>query len=305
MTKARNIRRGYVHHIYENTVDGKLLFYSVSDYLVFFTLFCVTGLRYDIIPLSLCLMPDHFHSGMKENKKGAIAGMLRDVMSQFTREQNRRCGISGPLFRPHYGCALKKRDKDVRSLIIYIDNNPVERHLCEKAEQYRWNFLAYDGNPHPFSDPYIIRNQSFAFRQAYYFIKRRHAGGNALTYQELLALTAKLNKQEKEQLTDHIISTYSIIRHEEANRYFDSYQDRITADHSVSAREYDLNEVFVGKSDVYYAQMISIILRERGISDIHEILSYGEAEKKELFLFLSKKTRAPGSQIAKLLRMTF
>ena len=305
MTQARNIRRGFVHHIYENTVGGKLLFYSISDYLVFFTLFCVTGLRYDITPLSLCLMPDHFHSGMTENRKGAIAGMLRDVMSRFTREQNRRCGITGSLFRPHYGCALKSRDKDVRSLLIYIDNNPVERHLCEKAEQYRWNFLAYARNSHPFSDPFIIRKQSFAFRQAYYYIKRRHAAGRALTYNELQLLAAKLTKQEKEQLTDHIISTYSIIRHEEANRYFDSYQDRITADHSVSAREYDLNEVFVGKSDVYYAQMISIILKEWGVSDIHEILMYGDADKKELFHYLSKKTMSPSRQIAKLLRMPF
>lgn len=305
MSKARNIRSGFVHHIYENTVDGKLLFYSISDYLVFFTLYCVTGVRYDITALSLCLMPDHFHSGMTENRKGAIAGMLRDVMSQFTREQNRRFGIKGSLFRPHYGCAMKRRDKDVRSMFIYIDNNPVERHLCEKAEQYRWNFLAYAGNKHPFSDPFIIRNESFAFRQAYYYIKRRHAGGNALTYRELQALTTRLTKQEKEQLTDHIISTYSIIRHDEANRYFDSFQDRISADHSVSAREYDLNEVFVGKSDAFYAQMIAIILKEWGVSDIHEILSFGETEKKELFLFLSKKTMAPGSQIAKLLRIPF
>lgn len=305
MSRARSIKQGLVNHIYENTVDGKLLFYSTSDYLVFFSLFCITAVRYDVTVLSLCLMPDHFHAGLVERRQGCISGMMRDVLSQFTRQQNQVCGTKGPLFRPHYGSAVKRRDKDVRFMIIYIDNNPVERHLCETAEQYRWNFLAYARSPNPFSDPLVIRKASYALRTAVYYIKRRHKGGHSLAYWELHELAAKLTPQEKNQLTDFIVTTYSVIRYDEANRYFDSLSDRLAADHSVSAREYDLNEVFVGKSDAYYTRMIARIMKETGVSDIHQVLSWPEERKRSLFNFLARNTSAPRVQIAKLLRLPF
>ena len=49
--------------------------------------------------------------------------------------------------------------------------------------------------------------------------------------------------------------------------------------------------------------MTGIILRECGVNDIHDILSYDMDRKYELFLLLRKQTRAPSEQIGKYLHM--
>lgn len=43
-----SFRQGAIQHIYQNTVDGVLIFYSVRDFLVFFTTFATVSRHYDI-----------------------------------------------------------------------------------------------------------------------------------------------------------------------------------------------------------------------------------------------------------------
>ena len=113
----------------------------------------------------------------------------------------------------------------------------------------------------------------------------------------------QLEDNEKNQLTDFIISTYNFIDYKAAIRRFGSYDKMITAMHSTTGSEYDIAESFVGKSDKYYANMISIVKRETGVKDIHEILGWDDDKKWELYLMLRSKTMATGKQIAKFLRM--
>ena len=291
------------NHVYQNTRDGFLIFYSVSDYLVFFTILCVVARKCPVTITDVNLMPDHVHLAVVEKIKGALSSLMRDTLSRFSRVHNAVCGMKGPLFNPRFGSVVKTRDKDARSCIIYIDNNPVERHLCERAEQYRWGFLAYAENHHPFSAPIKISKCSRPLRYAVQVVKSRHHAGYPLSYQLLQIISRDLKREEREQLIDFIIGTYSVICYEDANRFFDSFADRLIADHSVSAREYDINEVFAGKSDAYYAKMSRIILKEKGYSDIHEILSLSLEEKHALFRLLHQKTAAPAEQIRKYLRI--
>ena len=64
-------------------------------------------------------------------------------LSRYVKEFNARTGRSGALFDPRYGSAMKKDGKKIRSAIAYLFNNAVEKHLCKKAEDYKWNFLSY------------------------------------------------------------------------------------------------------------------------------------------------------------------
>ena len=73
--------------------------------------------------------------------------------------------------------------------------------------------------------------------------------------------------------------------------------------HATTGSEHDLNEVFIGKSDAHYARMTSILLKELGLQDIHDIFLRDEQQRWELFLLLRKNTDAMGEQIAKYLRI--
>lgn len=292
-----------MNHCYQNTFDGKLVFYSVSDFLVYFTIFCVIVPRYKTRVLGLTLMYDHIHKSMVADSRRELYRCSQNVTSVFVKEHNKTLGRKGPLFRKPFGSVPKYSDKKARSNLIYLANNPVERYIVELAEQYRWNFLAYYNNNHPFSEPISKHSASRHLLWAISIVNKKHSNSEYLTNSLLRTLFKKLKKAEKEQLTDYIISKYNIIDYEAAIRFWGSYEKMLTAIHSTTGDEHDLNEVFIGKRDDVYPKMTSIILKTGKYKDIHEIVSLPADQKIELFNFLFGKTSAQAEQIAKYLHM--
>lgn len=149
--KKNNFISGAINHCYQRTSDHGVLFYDTCDRLMFFTIFCIVAARQNVQVLKLVLMPDHTHHSTITSTKQKLAAFNRDYESIFAHEYNARFGRNGPLFEKPFGRAQKCGDKYIRGHLLYLDNNPVERKLVKKAEEYRWNFLAYGISAHPFS----------------------------------------------------------------------------------------------------------------------------------------------------------
>lgn len=301
--KSRKFYRDIINHCYQRTADNGVLFYTVSDHLVYFTLYCILAKKYEIKVFSLCQMPDHVHDAVASRSQSNLVEFKRELNSRFAREYNKNCGIHGQVFEMPFGSVPKYGDKKARSTIVYIGNNPVERLLVKMAEEYRWNYLAYAFCPHPFSERIVIRRISKALRTAVTIVKAQHKAGKPLNYTILRNLTANLSDGEKQQFTDFVISTYNVIDYVSAIRLFDTYADMLTAMHATTGSEHDLNEVFVGKSDKPYSKMTAIITSCTEYKDIHQILALDKDTKWELFLLLRNKTDVMGEQIKKFLHI--
>ena len=130
-----------------------------------------------------------------------------------------------------------------------------------------------------------------------------HNDGKYLRYRQLQRLFKPLVHKEKEQLTDFIISLYNIIDYENAASMFDSFDDMLNAMHSNTGSEYDINEVFIGKSDAHYAKMMSLVLDKYDFKDIHDVLRLSPEKKDDVFQLLMANTDALPEQIAAFLRM--
>lgn len=303
--KKRKVYKGVVNHCYQRSEDRGLIFYTVSDYLLYFTIYCITAVKYQVRVLKLVLMPDHLHQAVIELRRGHLSRFQQECQSRFAREQNKLCRRKGQLFEHPYGSASKYEDKKVRTTLVYLDNNPVERKLAENAEDYRWNFLAYGNSDHPFSDKIVLSQASMPLRRALKRVESLHAEGRFLPYPLLQKMFRSLpDDSEREQLVDYIIVTYSIIDHEGAIRYFGSYQEEVLAAHATSGSEHDLKELFIGKSDACYATMMRVLKHAgRYVNDIHEIFKLSSAERQELLTLLRSQTSAPTKQIAAFLRL--
>ena len=299
----RKAYSGVYSHCYQRAADSEILFYSVSEFLSFFTLICVLAVRYDVNIIALCLMIDHFHMTATAENPSSVSQLIGMATRSFSRESNVLCGRCGPLFRHSYGSAPKRTDKAIRTNIIYVGNNPVERHLVTKAEEYRWNFLAYYNNPHPFSEPLVVRRASWALRKAIKEVKAFHSKHRHLPYTVIRRLAGKLSSKEKQQFVDFVISTYNIIDYEGAIRYFGSYDKMISAMHVSTGSEYDIYEVKEGKSDEHYAKMARILLKKTGLDDIHEVLTLSNEERYKLYNYLQPRSGATPKQIASFLRV--
>ena len=299
----RRFVQGAINHIYQIARKGEVIFYSVSDHLVYFTIFCIMAKRYNIRVLKLCQMPDHIHGSVIADRKGDLSCFERDLTSLFAREHNGTCHREGPFFKTPFGSVPKIGEKKERSNLIYVDNNPVERHLCQWAEQYRWNYLAYAIDTHPFSEPSHKGDATKAMLRAIRVVKSRHHAEVHMPYALLKRLFNPLDQKEQNQLTYIIITTYSVIDYQAAIRHFGSYETMLTALHSTTGSEYELKERFVGKDDRWYARMTNIIMAHCHLTDIHDMLAFPQEKKCELFFLLRRKTMATATQIANFLRI--
>lgn len=302
-SRKRTFQKGILNHCYQRTVDKSVLFYNVSDYLVYFTLYCTTARKYDVQVLSLCQMPDHLHQSVRAKRLDVLSAFVGEVTRTFSKVHNETCHRKGALFESPYGSAPKNGDKKARTNLIYVGNNPVERRICSQAEDYRWNYLAYAASAHPFSEPLIVRQASSALQKALREVKRMRTDGKPLAYAQLQRLFQPLDRKEKQQLTDYIIGLYNVIDYDEAIRFFGSYEDMLLAMHSNTGSEYDLNESFIGKDDTYYYQMSRIVSEKLPVTDVHDVLALSPEEKFEVFQLLRRETFALGEQIAAFLRM--
>ena len=64
-------------HIYQNTPNGELLFYTLSDFLAFFTLVCTTARRFGIRIIGICaggVAPKHLVTNTLTNPSTPKSG---------------------------------------------------------------------------------------------------------------------------------------------------------------------------------------------------------------------------------------
>ena len=295
---------GIFYHCYQRPKNRGVIFYTVADHLLYFTIFCVVIQKYSVTVLKLVQMPDHLHHSMIENGYGQLGACLNLVTSLFVREYNKAHGRKGPMFDTPFGRAPKKTDKSIRTNLTYLDNNPVERKLVELAEDYRWNYLAYAVSDHPFSPKILLRKASMPLRRALKIVKARHSKGRYLTGALLRRLFDSLtNRIECEQLTDYIIGTYSVIDHRAATSYFKSYENELITAHANTGSEYDIKEHFIGRSDACYVKMTRVLLASGLVNDIHDIYYLTPEEKHKAFRYLNSRIDAPGKQIAAFLHI--
>ena len=295
--------KGTINHCYNKTIDGFLIFYSVSDYLVFFTLLCVLAPRFNVVIVAVALMPDHFHLSVIVESWSGLWRFLQQLQSMFVKEHNVTCYRKGSLFHSPFGSAPKMTDKQVRTNLAYVANNPVEMHLVQNAEEYRWTFLAYAVSDNPFSKPISRSRASQKMKIALAIVDSTYASAKHLRYPILQKQFASLTKEEGLQLIDYIITKYSVIDYSAAISYYGSYEKMLMAIHSNTGSEYDIKETFIGKRDDVYAKMTTMLMSTCRFRDIHEIISLNADEKIKIFNYLNGKTEATPRQIAKYLHI--
>ena len=288
---------------YQRTINRFNIFYDLEDYLVYYTIFSIAARQYEVTILGLCLMFDHIHMLIKSDARVRMSEFVRQVTCMFAREQNNEVGRKGSLFQARFGSAPKKGLKLLRTAIAYLFNNPVEKRLCSRAEEYRWNFLAYALSPHPFSDPLILGRASLSLKRAVKEVDLAESEDRHLRYVQLKRLLSKLDEREKMQLVDHIISIYKPFDYEEVIACYGSYEDMLTAINSNTGSEYDIKEDRYRFSDMEYVRMAEILYTTEGIKELRKVTCLEMDQKMRLAELLSRRLSCGNLPIAKFLHI--
>lgn len=301
--RRRRFVAGECSHVYQRTVDGVVLFHDREDFLMFYMIVSVTAKKRGVRLLMMCLMIDHVHLLLETDTLEQMADFVRDYSSVFAKEYNDSIGRHGKLFVKSYGSAPKNGDKRTRSAIVYIGNNPVEKMLCHKAEEYRWNFLKYIEDKSAFSNKLPVRNYSRSLGRSVKIVDAAAKAGCYLNYVRLYYIFSKLSEREKEILTDHLIMAYYPFDIDRLMEYYNDYEQMLSAMHSTSGSEYDIKEIRHPGSDRIYDDMITYVKGSLGVKYARSLTMLPNAGKLELADALKVHTGASLYEISKFLHM--
>lgn len=304
MRKKRRFYKDVPNHIYQRAHNGFNLFYCDEDRLVFYTIFSVCAkTAADVKVLGLCLMYDHFHSLLISEKVESISAFMDHCTSWFARVFNESIGRKGRLFHKNFGSAPKWGLKKIHSAIAYLFNNPVEKQLCVKAEQFRWSFLPYINDTNPFSRKTAPRKMPVTLKRARKEVDWMCSLGEPVNYPALKRWRNSLDSKQWEELIDYIIVRYCPFDYSDLVAYYDSYDSMLTAINSNTGGEYDLREEFNAFSDQAYGEMLSYCRRTMDDAVVRRLIMWPEDRKMDLFRQLKVVTSATDRQICKFLHI--
>lgn len=93
-----------------------------------------------------CLMPNHFHSLIKQAKDGGISEFMRKISDSYTRYFNTKHNRIGPLFQGAFKAVRIESDEQLIHVSRYIHLNPSVSLLVKDLRQYHWSsYLDYIG----------------------------------------------------------------------------------------------------------------------------------------------------------------
>ena len=115
---------------------------------------------------------------------------------------------------------------------------------------------------------------------------------------------ASLDKKEKNQLIDHIIVRYNIIRYDLlTTQSYDGYENMVLAINSNAGSEYEIKEHKWSRSDVEYRELYQYV-HTHGFKDAGEVIALDTDAKLRLLIDMLRETHASKLQICKFLHLT-
>lgn len=95
--------------------------------------------------LAYCLMDNHFHLLLRENKEGGISKFMQRVGTSMSAYFNAKHGETGTLFQGAYQARTITSDRQLQYLAAYIHiKNPLERYPGGVARAVREFDVAYE-----------------------------------------------------------------------------------------------------------------------------------------------------------------
>ena len=304
---AKRAKRRFIpmecNHVYQRGVNGFNIFYDREDFLVCYMILSVIARKRNVKILEICFMVDHVHILLESQSCEDMAYFIRDYSSVFVHEFNTSVGRKGQLFHKSFGSAPKQGAKKMRSVIVYIGNNPVEKDLCKYAEDYRWNFLRYMVSPHPFSVNIPARKRSRRLIRCMKYVGVICQSGNYLNYHQLSNLFEGLSDVETEFLTDFIIMKYYPFDDAQLLSFYNDWHQMAEAMHSTAGSEHDIVEHWYHRPDDIYIRMADFVKGRFGISPLRKVTVLPESQKKMLLSELRIHVNATVHEACKFLHL--
>ena len=128
---------GVRHHVMCRGIGKRIVLSLRADFRYLLSQLARAYRRDQLELEAYSLLGTHFHL-LVRTEGGTLSEGMRRVLNGYSRWFNRRNRRDGPLFRGRFRSKPVTSDTYLRTLLRYIDNNPVKAGLCAHPAEWPW-----------------------------------------------------------------------------------------------------------------------------------------------------------------------
>jgi putative transposase len=141
---ARLVVAGLPHHVIQRGVRSMDIFADDADREAYLGYLAAAGEHYGLEFLAWCLMSSHVHLLVVPREARALGLGIGDAHRRYTRQVNFRQGVRGHLFQARFRSSVIQKDDHLVAVGRYVELNPVQAGLVERAEDWPWSSAAFN-----------------------------------------------------------------------------------------------------------------------------------------------------------------
>ena len=297
--KNRKYKERVPQHVYFKGKGGGVIFYCLQDCIYFITQYTCLAEKHGIVTAAFTIMPNHSHAQQNASCHESFMAFNREFSSTFTRTYNKQHKRTGKLFDNPFGSSSKPTGKLVKSNLSYICNNGAEGKLSKGILDYRWSMMAYYQNPAPFSERIRKDKVSKRLRDAVKMVDYCRESGRPIGYKTQEMVFKKLDKKERKQIVDYILTRYNPVDYRGMELMFGSFKKALAGMEANCGAEHDLKEDWDDYS--VYPKLERASLRKGIDLQTVNFETMGEKRLSDLRAYLKRSTGATDRQLDKYL----
>jgi len=138
---ARHVFPNLPHHITEcgNRREDGFFNDDKQFYLELLIDYCK---KHHVIIAAYCLMDNHIHLILVPKTEDGLQKVLKPLHMRYAQYINKQHGWTGHLWQGRFFSSALD-DAHTYSAIRYVERNPVEAGMVEKAEDYKWSSAGF------------------------------------------------------------------------------------------------------------------------------------------------------------------
>ncbi len=147
---ARKKSKTGIYHVIVRGINRQVIFHDEEDFQKYMEILDRAKKVSGCEIYGYCLMRNHVHLVIKENKE-LIGNIMKRIGASYAYWYNWKNERIGHVFQDRYKSECVEDDRYLMTVIRYIHNNPVKTGTVKKAEQYKWSSVCayYDGKEYP------------------------------------------------------------------------------------------------------------------------------------------------------------
>lgn len=139
---ARASIGGLCYHVISRGNRKERVFHKKGDFDAMVALLRAARERVRMRVLAYCIMPNHIHLVLWPREDGDLGTTMQWLLTSHVRRYHRHYGTSGRVWQGRYKAFPIQHDSHLRTVLRYVERNPLRAGLVRKAEDWAWSSLA-------------------------------------------------------------------------------------------------------------------------------------------------------------------